>query len=200
MFCVRCGSSLPESASFCPSCGAPVAAVAAAPETVAYLPPPTVAGGAAAAAQDYGGFWRRFWSHVLDRFILGLVFVPVGFVFFVPIMAANSIDWADPDLVGEAFGALIGGFVALAFLALLGSWLYYALLHGSSRQATLGQMALGIRVTDVGGRRVTFARASGRYFASLLTNLTFGIGYLILLFTVRKQALHDLIAGTLVLR
>ncbi|MDX6593454.1 MAG: hypothetical protein QOJ13_2650 [Gaiellales bacterium] len=64
--------------------------------------------------------------------------------------------------------------------------------------ATLGRRALGIKVTDVEGNRITFARATGRYFAKILSALTLLIGYIMAAFTARKQALHDLIAGTLV--
>jgi uncharacterized RDD family membrane protein YckC len=148
----------------------------------------------------YGGFWRRFWSYVIDRFILGVVFMPVGFMVLMPMMATESVGWTDTDLPAETIIALLGAILTVAFFALLGSWLYYAILQSSSRQATLGQMALGIRLTDLEGRRVSFARASGRYFATVLTGLTFGIGYLIMLFTTRKQTLHDLVARTLVLR
>ena len=154
----------------------------------------------ARAARDYGGFWRRFWSHLIDRFILGVVFMPVGFMVLMPMLATESVGWTDTDLPAEAITALLGGILTVAFLALLGSWLYYALMQSSSRQATLGQLALGLHVTDLEGRRVSFARASGRYFATVLTGLTFGIGYLIMLFTTRKQTLHDLVAGTLVVR
>jgi uncharacterized RDD family membrane protein YckC len=208
MDCLRCGSGLPERAAFCPSCGAPVPAAATLPASAGARSLPDAAGVEtrpaqplpAPATQAYGGFWRRFGGHVLDRFILGVTFTPVGVLLLMPLMAANSIGWSDTDLLEQAFGALLGAVVTLTLLAALGGWLYYALLQSSPRQATLGQMVLGIRITDLEGRRVSFARASGRYFASLLTNLTFGIGYLIQLFTARRQALHDLIAGTLVLR
>ena len=208
MFCVRCGVPLPEGAAYCSSCGTPVAhrrgrvrsgRAAAGPRSrdPGDLPAEPLA---AAGSLGYGGFWRRLWSYVIDRFILGVVFMPVGFMVLVPMMATESIGWTDTDLPAEAITALLGAILTVAFFALLGSWLYYALLQSSSRQATLGQLALGIRVTDLEGRRISFARASGRYFATVLTGLTFGIGYLIMLFTTRKQTLHDLVARTLVLR
>jgi Tfp pilus assembly major pilin PilA len=71
-------------------------------------------------------------------------------------------------------------------------------MESSVQQATLGKMALGIRVTDGQGRRVSFGRATGRHFAKLLSGLILLIGYLMAGFTVRKQALHDMIAGCLV--
>jgi uncharacterized RDD family membrane protein YckC len=61
-------------------------------------------------------------------------------------------------------------------------------------------MALGIRVTDLDGGRISFGRATGRYFGKILSGLILGIGFLMAAFTERKQALHDLLAGTLVVR
>jgi uncharacterized RDD family membrane protein YckC len=208
MFCIRCGANLPEGAVFCASCGAPVTTGTAAqdvsvPVLTAFSGPRAAVPAepsAARATGKFGGFWRRFWSHLIDRFILGLAFMPVGFMVFVPMLATESSGWTDTDLPAEAIAALLGAILTVAFLALLGSWFYYALMQSSSRQATLGQLALGLHVTDLEGRRISFARASGRHFATVLTGLTFGIGYVIVLFTARKQTLHDLIAGTLVVR
>ena len=208
MFCIRCGTRLPGEAAYCSSCGTPVATRADAHGATA-APPAEISAPraivpdepfATRAARDYGGFWRRFWSHLIDRFILGVLFTPVGFMVFVPMLATESAGWNDTNLPAEAITALLGAVLTVAFLALLGSWFYYALMQSSSRQATLGQLALGLRVTDVEGRRISFARASGRHFATVLTGLTFGIGYVIVLFTTRKQTLHDLVAGTVVVR
>jgi uncharacterized RDD family membrane protein YckC len=60
-------------------------------------------------------------------------------------------------------------------------------------------MALGIVVTDMDGRRVSFARANGRFWSKIISGLFFSIGYIIAAFTERKQALHDLLAATLVI-
>jgi uncharacterized RDD family membrane protein YckC len=79
------------------------------------------------------------------------------------------------------------------------AWLYFALLLSSSNRASLGMMAVGLRVTDLQGGRISFARATGRHFASVLSTLIAGIGYLMMLWSPRKQTLHDQMAGTLVL-
>ena len=81
------------------------------------------------------------------------------------------------------------------------TWLYFAYLESSDRQATLGKMALGLFVTDLQGQRITFARATGRFFAKFITGLIpFFIGYIMAAFTEKRQALHDIIAGCLVLK
>ena len=59
---------------------------------------------------------------------------------------------------------------------------------------------LGLKVTDLAGNRITFARASGRFFGKILSGMILGIGFLMAGFTARKQALHDILAGCLVLR
>jgi uncharacterized RDD family membrane protein YckC len=80
------------------------------------------------------------------------------------------------------------------------SWLYYALMESSPTQGTLGKMVCAIKVTDTNGQRISFARATGRFFGRYLSVFTFGIGFLIIAFTERKQALHDLVASTLIVR
>ena len=98
---------------------------------------------------------------------------------------------------GDASASTLLG---LWILELVVGWLYFALQESSRFQATLGKRALKIVVTDLQGGRIGFPRASGRYFAKLLSTLSLGIDYLMAAFTARKQALHDLVADTLVVR
>ena len=79
-------------------------------------------------------------------------------------------------------------------------WLYFALLESSAKQGTLGKMALGIRVTDLDGNRISFGRATGRYFAKFISAIILYIGFIMAAFTAKKQALHDIIASTLVIK
>jgi uncharacterized RDD family membrane protein YckC len=78
-------------------------------------------------------------------------------------------------------------------------WLYTALMMSSSKQGTVGMMAMGLRVTDEDGNRITFGRATARYFSSILSSMILYIGFLMLLWNGRKQTLHDQMAGTLIL-
>jgi uncharacterized RDD family membrane protein YckC len=80
------------------------------------------------------------------------------------------------------------------------SWLYFSLMESSPWQATIGKKILGIKVTDLVGRRISFLRATGRYFAKIISAVIVFIGYIMAAFTEKKQALHDIIAGTLVIR
>jgi uncharacterized RDD family membrane protein YckC len=73
-------------------------------------------------------------------------------------------------------------------------------MTSSSKQGTLGKMVFRLRVTDLNGARISFARATGRFFAKILSGMILNIGYIMAGFTERKQALHDMIAGTLVVR
>jgi uncharacterized RDD family membrane protein YckC len=128
----------------------------------------------------YAGFWRRVAAVLLDGLILGVVTVPLNLAF------------ADDGYTAASSGAQ-------SISTVLG-WLYYALMESSAKQATLGKMALGIIVTDLEGRRIGFGKATGRYFAKILSALILGIGFLMVAFTQRKQGLHDILAGTLVIR
>jgi uncharacterized RDD family membrane protein YckC len=88
-----------------------------------------------------------------------------------------------------------------ATVSLAVTWLYHAWMESSEWQATVGKKALGLVVTDMAGRRVSFGRATGRHFGKIVTNVVpFLIGYIMAGFTAQKQALHDMIAGCLILR
>jgi uncharacterized RDD family membrane protein YckC len=142
----------------------------------------------APAEVQYGGFWIRFLAAFLDGLIIGIPFSLVQYGI------EQSLAYAE----GSVEEAVLG--LTFSVASLLIYWPYYALMESSSWQATLGKRALGLIVTDTYGDRITFARATGRYFAEILSALTLLIGYIIAAFHPRKQALHDLIAGTLVIR
>jgi uncharacterized RDD family membrane protein YckC len=137
----------------------------------------------------YAGFWLRFAAQFIDGLILTAASWVVAIGFSMLLLTAGASDEAMESSQGLFFMAW-----------LCGHWLYFALFESSSWQATLGKRATGIIVTDLDGQRLTFGRATGRYWSKWLSYLTFLVGFLIAAFTSRKQALHDLIANTLVLR
>ena len=144
----------------------------------------------------YAGFWRRWAALFLDQLILG---IPLSIVYFF-IMLGMGLTSGVFNTTQPPMGAILGmefGFYLIWWAAGL---FYYATLESSEAQATFGKRALGIKVTDTEGRRIGFKQAMGRWFAAALSYMSIYIGFLMAGFTQRKQALHDIIAGTLVVR
>jgi len=151
----------------------------------------------------YAGFWLRFVAYFIDDIILSAI----GFVISLPfigtiIFSGIAISELNEGDRSKLFGvAGIVGVVLLLIITITAvGWLYYALMESSKQQATLGKMALGLKVTDMEGNKVSFGRATGRYFGKILSNMIFMIGYILAGLTEKKQALHDMIAGCLVIR
>jgi uncharacterized RDD family membrane protein YckC len=127
----------------------------------------------------YGSFWNRFFAAVIDGFIVGIPMLGMNFfIFGVTPMSPQ------PNFLGAGFNIVV-------------AWLYDAYLT-STRGATIGKSALSLEVTDMYGNRITFANATGRHFAKILSGMIALIGYLMAAFTEKKQALHDIIASTVV--
>jgi uncharacterized RDD family membrane protein YckC len=186
MYCPACGQEADQSARFCPNCGHSLNGPA--PD---YGPGETGSNRPAAAA--YGGFWRRLLAYFIDGIL----------VYIVATGAAAVVGY----LLGMHLGVIVRwrgvrpGADALRFLLVtLISWLYWAGLESSQRQATVGKKALGLKVTDMRGEPISFGRATGRYFGKYLSALILGIGFLMIGWTAKKQALHDFMAGTLVVK
>ena len=150
-------------------------------------------------AVRYAGFWRRFVAHLIDQIIIGVV----AFMVFLPALALLGLG-IGAGMMEETEGAIglviaaIAAYLTAILMIIVLQWLYYALMESSNKQATLGKLALGIIVTDLGGNRVTFGRATGRYFGKILSGMIFSIGFIMAAFTEKKQALHDMIASCLV--
>ena len=194
-FCAKCGNVV---ASAAPAASRPIAATGTAPAMAPPPPQPSAMSSAppsgspqqygavppgymqtapytgtapVAGVTPYAGFWMRVGAYVLDILIL---LIPLGLLSLIPILG------------------VVGNIVGL--------WLYFALQESSERQATIGKRALNIYVTDQQGRRISFGQATGRHFAKFLSGFILCIGYMMAGFTQKKQALHDMIAGTLVMR
>ena len=96
--------------------------------------------------------------------------------------------------------ALLSTYLISMLAVAVAGWLYFALMESSAKGATLGKIALGLRVVDLNGNRIGFGRATGRYFGKLISGAILFLGYIMAAFTQQKQALHDIIAGCLVVR
>ena len=133
---------------------------------------------------SYAGFWLR----VAASFIDGAALFVVQLVVLLILFALRSIISA----------TMSGNLASLTSILLM--WLYYAYMESSPRQATIGKQLVGIKVTDLQGNRISFGRATGRTFAKILSLAIFFIGYLMVAFTARSQGLHDMMAGTVVIK
>jgi uncharacterized RDD family membrane protein YckC len=198
LFCTKCGAANPASAQFCSACGAsnaPAGPTATTPTPAPAAPNAAVgayAGGQAGAG--YGGFWIRVVAALIDGVLVRVVLTPFRAVLGLGGLAAGGFGHR-----GFSLMSLVGGGLML-LLTIPTTWLYCALMESSSYQATLGKMIFGMKVTDLYGNRISFARATGRHFAKILSGLILCIGFIMVGLSERKQGLHDLLAGTLVRR
>jgi|SRR5579872_728745 len=195
MFCSRCGLRVEEGVRYCTACGQEVGAPVTPPQIPASVP--------VAAPVRYAGFWLRFVAHLIDAIVLG---IPFFLIVMIPIFLLGGLHflarrgaYAPPDPVFVAAVFLRFFFVIALFV--VAQWLYFAGMESSAREATFGKAAMSLRVTDLTGQHLSFGHATGRFFAKIISGLIpLGIGYIMAGFTEKKQALHDMIAGTLVLR
>jgi uncharacterized RDD family membrane protein YckC len=125
----------------------------------------------------YIGFWKRFLAYIIDFLVYFLPYVIMEVIFDEKIYPVLNF-----------------------IIQLLYSWAYTACLHSSSWQATVGKKVLGIIVVDEYGDRLTLKRATGRFFAEILSALLFCIGFMMVGWTKHKQGLHDILAKTFVIK
>jgi uncharacterized RDD family membrane protein YckC len=199
LFCSSCGQSVSTASPAPPANLTPAVAVAGAgavPAQPVYV--------AAPPALPYAGFWLRFAAYLVDSLLVGFVF---GVIAVIGVLALGGMAFLEsiPDRLNAGDPAVVASLLTFyglfILVAVVGGWLYFALMESSERQATLGKLALGLTVTNDQLQRMTFGRATGRYFAKIITGLIpFGIGYMMAGFTEKKQALHDMIASTFVFK
>lgn len=127
----------------------------------------------------YGGFWERFAAAIIDGLIVGVCFAALAF--------AVSDNFLNPSM-------------EMAVLRIAIAAIYTAVLNSSAKQGTYGKQAMNLKVTNSNGERISFMNALGRFFATYLSMIILFIGYLMMLWSNKKQCLHDLIANTIVIK
>jgi uncharacterized RDD family membrane protein YckC len=150
---------------------------------------------------NYAGFWRRFVAILIDIIIIGTL----QFVVIAPILAAigigvsnsSAMDTADPVAMVATIAAV---FSTVGIIGQVVQILYFTLMESSKYQATIGKLALGLIVTDMNGGKLDFVKALIRNVSKIVSGIILAIGYIMAAFTEKKQALHDIIAGTLVVK
>ena len=151
----------------------------------------------------YAGFWWRFLAHIIDNILIsfaaGIFIFPIMGIFGLSMfsMMESGMDIEDNPVF---WGSLISMYSAIFFLTLVLNWLYFAIMESSKSMGTVGKLLLKIKVTDYDYQRVSFGRATGRFFGKYVSSFILLIGYIMAAFTERKQALHDLMASCYVIK
>jgi uncharacterized RDD family membrane protein YckC len=154
---------------------------------------------------NYAGFWLRFVALIIDLIIIGVI----RGVFIIPLLAmmgiglANDIqnmDVNDPASVVGLIGTVMAAASVVTLISTIVWVLYYTFLESSKLQASIGKLALGLIVTDSNGARLDFGKALVRNVCKIISSLILCIGFIMAAFTDKKQALHDIIANTLVVK
>lgn len=217
MLCPKCNAEIPDDAKFCTKCGASLQEASQTPQS----PPPPPPAAETTASVEYAGFWKRAAAYVIDIVFLQITWyiltMLLSFILVVSIkITANFTGfWSRPAGDFSVIG-IIGPAIGFSVV-----WLYFAVQESSSGQATLGKNIMKIYVTDFNKNRISFALASGRFWskqipiiipglilslflAGLPTRIAQCAVYIIWFglagFTLKKQAGHDFIAKTLVLK
>jgi uncharacterized RDD family membrane protein YckC len=209
MYCPKCGKETEQSGKFCQWCGSSLKEVSDRPfsrKKVGLI-----------KTEKFAGLGGRFLGGIVDLiFLLLFDVLATGFIAIIAYLASlpnpltESIRMLNQyyhhlprtDATGQVIQAVIPPqiiFSVFLFFILI-PWVYFAYFYSSKNQGTLGNMAVRVAVTDMQGNRITFGRATLRFFAMYLCLFTLLIGFLIIAFTGYKQGLHDKIAATLVFR
>ncbi|HON81449.1 MAG TPA: RDD family protein [Methanoregulaceae archaeon] len=207
MYCPKCGKVTEQSGKYCQWCGANLTMYRDRPFTRKRV--------GSIRTEKFAGLGGRFLGGLIDLIFLVLfdlmaaAFVGiVSWLFRYPDPISETIRMLyqyylhvpRTDATGQIVNAAIPPQILLSagiFLLLI-PWIYFAYLESSRNQASLGKLVIRVAVTDMQGNRITFSRATLRFFGKWLCVLTLFIGFLIIAFTAYRQGLHDKIAGTMV--
>jgi len=205
IICEDCGTKVPTGTQACPSCGLSFVAQGEWEERVDQgvgeafpLPPEEARTGKAEVVRERGrrqtvpaGFWLRAVAVFLDGILMNVLSYGLMAALGIAMGVVGGLDAEDPPLA----------FLLLAMVISIGiPMAYFVFMESSSLQATLGKKLVGLKVTDLAGNRIGVGRATGRFLGKFVSLMTLYIGFMMAGWTKNKQALHDMMAGTLVVR
>jgi uncharacterized RDD family membrane protein YckC len=157
-------------------------------------------------SNTYAGFWLRFVAYLLDYIVIyiiqAFVFIPILGILGISFAASTGFDfWRlnDEDMIGWII-ALVSAVIIGAIIAFIIQVLYFSIMESSKYQATLGKIILGLIVTDTEGNRLDIGKSLLRNLGKIISGFILMIGYIMAGLTDKKQALHDIIAGALVVK
>ena len=160
--------------------------------------------------RHYAGFWTRFVAIMIDGFILGLpmalamIYAPLyKTITRIPILGfeegSQNYHFFTHFLLDKFLPNYFRYMIIITFLFFIISILYFGILTSTKMQGTVGKLLLGIKVVGQDGNRISFGRAIGRYFASMVSYFMY-LGYILAAFNEKKQTLHDYMANTFVVK
>ena len=191
-YCEGCGTSVIETMRFCPQCGHRIFSQKPIQPKLTKATANIVArntkSNSSSNGINYAGFWERFAASLIDNCIVGVACFLIGFVSGV-FLTFVGID------VGTQ---RVQSFYLLSNLAAL--IVYYAFMESGDKRATFGKQWLELEVTGINYNKISLGQGMGRYFGRWISILLLGIGYLMQPFTPKKQALHDMMSSTLVVK
>lgn len=138
----------------------------------------------------YAGFIVRVFAYFIDAIILGIINTAIIFISF----AVMGIDDFGNFMTSDSAGGVVG----LQLISFLVSLVYFAGMESSNKQATLGKLALNLKVVDEKGQQLTQPRAAGRFLGKIVSSFILLIGFIMVAFHPKKQGLHDVMANTFV--
>ncbi|MFO7256126.1 MAG: RDD family protein [Bacteroidota bacterium] len=150
-------------------------------------------------SDDYAGFWLRVVAFVIDSIVLSVLYLLVIIPLYDSLSPPDAFDPDAPVQGPTFFQEVTSPDVSLLVLVVV-AILYYATMEASRHQGSLGKLALELKVTDAEGGRLSLSKSLIRNASKLLSTASLLLGYIAAAFTRRKQALHDLIAGAIVLK
>ena len=130
----------------------------------------------------YAGFWIRFLAYFIDGIILSVAFSILSYATGSNIQSYNSIS---------SPGSFLGLILTIA---------YFVYFETSDKQATIGKFIFDMKVVKEDGSKLTAKDSAIRYFSKILSAIILFIGFIMAGFDDKKQALHDKIAHTYVVR
>lgn len=182
-FCSNCGVMTQSTGTACSKCNRSL--------SPAYLGAASGGSSAGTAVRNSAGFWIRLVAYLIDFIVICLVSVTIGALIGFAAFAAGL----GKSPVGHALLILVLQGIGFSIAVL-----YEVVLIQSAWQATLGKRILGLKVIDEYDSRLSPSRSIGRFFGKALSGMTLGIGYLMIGFMDQKRGLHDLVAGTRVVK
>ena len=193
--CSNCGSARLPYGRYCLFCGD----LLSEPKTKALLSTGVAnsldePGTGSPAAIEYGGFWRRFWAGIIDVALEATGALVVTFAIDFAFSRVGRMLGYEPWISKVATG------MAYILVLTIGGWLYSAFAESSPRRATLGKRLLGLQVVTADGGRVSFGQATVRHLMKFLSLFSAGVGFIMAVWTKRRQALHDMPSDCIVIR